>query len=122
MKKHYFIGLLILLVSNFSFGANRYWVAPGAGNWNDIANWSTTSGGAGGASFPTVGDFAYFDVNSIGDCNINIDAGLYLIQRFLEQIYVFLHQAQFKIPQVLLQSLIQQSTSHILAVLLSMLK
>ncbi|WP_027418733.1 T9SS type A sorting domain-containing protein [Crocinitomix catalasitica] len=74
MKKHYFIGLLILLVSNFSFGANRYWVAPGSGNWNDIANWSTTSGGAGGASFPTVGDFAYFDVNSIGDCNINIDA------------------------------------------------
>ena len=27
----------------------RYWVG-GTGNWDDTANWSTSSGGSGGAS------------------------------------------------------------------------
>lgn len=43
--------------------ADRYWVG-GSGNWGDTARWSTTSGGAGGASVPTAADNAYFDGNS----------------------------------------------------------
>lgn len=45
--------------------ANRYWVG-GSGTWNAVntANWSATSGGAGGASVPTAADTAYLDANS----------------------------------------------------------
>lgn len=41
----------------------RYWVG-GAGNWNESAHWSTTSGGPGGACVPTVANDVYFDANS----------------------------------------------------------
>lgn len=40
--------------------ADRYWVGA-AGNWNDTAKWSLTSGGAGGASVPTASDVAIFN-------------------------------------------------------------
>lgn len=42
--------------------ANRYWVG-GSGTWNstNTTNWSTTSGGAGGASVPTSADSVFFD-------------------------------------------------------------
>jgi len=43
--------------------ADRYWVG-GSGNWDDPLKWSTTSGGAGGASVPTSPDDVYFDANS----------------------------------------------------------
>lgn len=43
--------------------AARYWVG-GTGNWNDTAKWSTTSGGAGGASIPVAADTVTYDVNS----------------------------------------------------------
>lgn len=46
--------------------ANRYWVG-GTGIWNTVltTNWSTTSGGAAGASAPTLAaDVAIFDANS----------------------------------------------------------
>ena len=45
--------------------ANRYWVG-GTGTWDasSTAFWSTSSGGAGGASVPTSGDTAIFDANS----------------------------------------------------------
>lgn len=43
--------------------ANRYWVG-GAGAWDDSAHWSTTSGGAGGASVPTSADSVYFNSSS----------------------------------------------------------
>ncbi|NQX38988.1 gliding motility-associated C-terminal domain-containing protein [Pedobacter steynii] len=46
-----------------SNGNSRYWVG-GAGDWNDAAHWSSTSGGAGGACIPTVGDDVFFDANS----------------------------------------------------------
>jgi hypothetical protein len=46
--------------------ANRYWVG-GTGTWNNTTtNWSATSGGAGGASVPTVADRVIFDNNSGG--------------------------------------------------------
>lgn len=42
--------------------ANRYWVG-GSGTWNSTstANWSTSSGGASGASAPTTSDTVIFD-------------------------------------------------------------
>ncbi len=42
--------------------ADRYWVG-GTGTWNTTSttNWSATSGGAGGASVPTVADSVFFD-------------------------------------------------------------
>jgi hypothetical protein len=45
--------------------ATRYWVG-GAGTWDttSTANWSTTTGGASGASAPTSADIATFDANS----------------------------------------------------------
>lgn len=47
--------------------ADRYWVG-GTGPWNLIntTNWSTTSGGPGGASVPTASDNVFFDANSGG--------------------------------------------------------
>lgn len=40
--------------------STRYWVG-GTGNWNDTARWSTSSGGAGGASLPRSHDNVVFD-------------------------------------------------------------
>jgi hypothetical protein len=36
--------VLFLFLSRAGIGANRYWVAASAANWNNTANWSTTSG------------------------------------------------------------------------------
>lgn len=44
-------------------GTTVYWTG-GAGDWNDRAHWSTTSGGAGGACIPFKGDNVVFDANS----------------------------------------------------------
>lgn len=41
----------------------RYWVG-GAGNWDDTAHWSASSGGVGGASVSASTDDVYFDANS----------------------------------------------------------
>lgn len=45
--------------------ANRYWVG-GSGTWDTTSttNWSTSSGGASGASAPTAADNVFFDSNS----------------------------------------------------------
>src|SRR5262245_33872387 len=43
--------------------ANRFWVG-GSGNWNDTGHWSTSSGGASGASVPTASDDAIFNAAS----------------------------------------------------------
>ena len=42
--------------------ADRYWVG-GAGTWDNTgtARWSTSSGGASGASAPTSADNVFFD-------------------------------------------------------------
>ncbi|MBV6443676.1 MAG: hypothetical protein EPGJADBJ_05459 [Saprospiraceae bacterium] len=42
---------------------NLYWVG-GGGNWNDVAHWSLSSGGAGGECIPTPFDNVFFDQNS----------------------------------------------------------
>lgn len=54
--------------------ADRYWVG-GTATWDNTAGtkWSTTSGGAGGASVPTSSDNVYFDAGGI--INITIAPG-----------------------------------------------
>lgn len=54
--------------------ANRYWVG-GGGTWNTVitTNWSTTSGGAGGASVPTTADDVFFD--QAGTYTVSVNAG-----------------------------------------------
>jgi hypothetical protein len=42
---------------------DRYWVG-GSGSWDSTTKWSTTSGGASGASVPTASDNAIFDAAS----------------------------------------------------------
>jgi hypothetical protein len=45
--------------------ANRFWIG-GTGTWGDgnLAHWSATDGGAGGASEPTASDAVFFTANS----------------------------------------------------------
>jgi len=53
--------------------ADRYFVGDTDSSWNDVDNWSTSSGGAGGVSIPTNGDDVFFDANS-PDCDIDVNA------------------------------------------------
>ena len=55
--------------------ADRYWVG-GAGTWNtaSTANWSASSGGASGASVPTVADNVFFD--QAGTYTVTMTGGL----------------------------------------------
>jgi len=56
-----------------ALAANRYWVSSAAGNWNNTANWSTASGGAGGASVPGAADVAIFDGGGGKNGNCSLD-------------------------------------------------
>jgi hypothetical protein len=70
MKKLYPL-VTFLLLASFIKAANRYWVATGVvKDWNVTANWSTTAGGAPGASVPGAGDVALFTVNSSTSCRL----------------------------------------------------
>jgi hypothetical protein len=66
---------LLLLASLFVLSnpvrAARYWVATRTSTWNNPANWSTTSGGTGGASVPGASDAVTFDINGQGNCTID---------------------------------------------------
>jgi hypothetical protein len=57
--------------------ADRYWVG-GSGTWDNSSTtkWSTSSGGAGGASAPTFNDYVIFDSNSgTGTVTLQIPGG-----------------------------------------------
>jgi hypothetical protein len=54
--------------------ADRYWVG-GSGDWNNTAKWSTSSGGAGGASVPTSTDNVFVDSNSASGATLDIAFG-----------------------------------------------
>jgi hypothetical protein len=61
--------------------ANRYWVG-GAGTWDSSSttNWSTTSGGANGASAPTSADDVFFDqagTYTVTSGDVSIGQGAY---------------------------------------------
>ena len=53
--------------------ADRYWVGATNQNWNNTGNWSATSGGGSGASFPTGSDNVFFDANSNLAVNKNVN-------------------------------------------------
>jgi hypothetical protein len=55
--------------------ANRFWVG-GTGTWDATAGtkWATTSGGAGGASVPTIADDVFFDAAS-GTVTVTLGSG-----------------------------------------------
>ena len=73
MKKCYTLILLCLLSLMAFSQTSRYWVGPSSGaggNWNNINNWSASSGGASGASVPNAGTFdVIFDQNAL----VNVD-------------------------------------------------
>ena len=72
IKKNIFKALLIILfgfvASADAIAAVKYWVAANDGTekvWHNSANWSTQSGGSGGAGTPnSKADSAVFDSNS----------------------------------------------------------
>ncbi len=51
--------------SNGGNGVNRYWVATTGGNWSNTTSWSTSDGGASGATVPLAQDDVFFTANSI---------------------------------------------------------
>lgn len=59
------------IITNPAHAANKYWIASVTANWNSSANWSLSSGGAGGAGVPGAADVANFDGNGSGNCNLN---------------------------------------------------
>jgi hypothetical protein len=64
--------LSLLLAGQHTLAQSRYWIASSPGNWNDPANWSTATGGAGGASVPDATNVAVFNAARVGDCNLDI--------------------------------------------------
>ncbi len=73
LLKSQLLVLFVFIVVSVS-AADRYWVATTSSNWNNTANWSASSGGPGGASVPGFSDVVYFDANSTGTCNLDINA------------------------------------------------
>ncbi len=71
---------LITSVTLFS-QTDRYWVTTGDGNWNSTTNWSTTSGGGGGASVPNASTFrVIFDSNS-GNPTVRVNLASFSLQQ-----------------------------------------
>jgi len=54
--------------------ADRYFIGAVDNTWNDTGNWSTSSGGSGGASIPGVSDNVYFDQTN--DCTFDVDVSV----------------------------------------------
>ena len=61
-----------LSISFQTQAANRFWVSAAPSNWNNTANWSNVSGGAGGFSVPVAGDAVTFNNVRQGNCTIDI--------------------------------------------------
>lgn len=59
MKKVILIVHLFLFCVLAGYSADRYWVG-GTGVWSDVAHWSVSNGGVGGASVPTSTDNVFF--------------------------------------------------------------
>jgi hypothetical protein len=59
--------------SSLAAPENRFYVGPTNGNWNNPANWSTSEGGAGGASVPTDQDSAFVTQSADASINLNVD-------------------------------------------------
>jgi hypothetical protein len=64
--------VFVLSLSFQSQAANRFWVSAAPSNWNNTANWSNVSGGAGGFSVPVAGDAVTFNNVRRGNCTIDV--------------------------------------------------
>jgi len=69
MNKNYLLFTFCLFTSMLVSAAQRNWIGPLNGNWNNPANWSATMVGPGGAGVPGAQDSVFFN----GDALINID-------------------------------------------------
>ena len=78
MKKLLLTYLLFIaaLILSQNAVAQRFWVSAVPSNWNNTANWSTTSGGAGGASVPGASDLVTFNASGLGNCTLDIAANV----------------------------------------------
>ena len=66
-----------LMVPKVGYSANRYWIGNLLNtNYNNSSNWSTTSGGSGGASVPGTSDTAIFNSASLFDCTLNVNVNV----------------------------------------------
>ncbi len=63
---------MLFFASSYSSYGQRYWISVAAANWNNTANWSTTSGGAGGASVPGSSDLVIFNSAGAGNCTFDM--------------------------------------------------
>src|ERR1700733_13907090 len=76
LLKRIFALTILIALSHVAKGSPRFWISAISSNWNNTANWSTTSGGAGGASVPGIGDDVNFDNLGLGSCTIDIPVSL----------------------------------------------
>jgi len=60
--------------------ADRYWLGTTSTSFNNTANWSTSSGGSGGASIPSNNDTAIYDANSSANCDLDVNATLNILK------------------------------------------
>ena len=60
--------------------ADRYWLGTTSTSFNNTANWSTSSGGSGGASIPTDSDTAIYDANSSANCDLDVNRTLNILK------------------------------------------
>jgi hypothetical protein len=65
------ISALFLCLSDNVSAANRFWVSAIASNWNNPANWSNVSGGAGGFTVPGLADAVIFNNVRVGNCTLD---------------------------------------------------
>ena len=111
-----FLPILLIFFTEHISAAARFWVAAGSSNWNNTANWSATSGGAGGASVPVIGDDVNFDNGGLGSCTIDIPVSvktitvtLYTLARSAREPILFRQLVQRVFPEEYLQAATQTS-------------
>jgi fibronectin-binding autotransporter adhesin len=73
--KVFFVIFFNIICFNIT-AVNKYWLATSLSNWNNTANWSTSSGGASGAAVPGAGDIANYDGNGLGNCVVDVGVGI----------------------------------------------
>jgi hypothetical protein len=67
------IALLTVASPGLVRADDRFYVGPHNGLWSDPANWSATSGGAGGAGVPVAGDRAFLDNATTANIAVTLD-------------------------------------------------
>lgn len=73
LLKSLLLGAVLFFFTETTIAQNRYWISASSSNWNNSANWSANSGGAGGASVPNEGNVAVFDGAGGGNGTCNLD-------------------------------------------------